>query len=160
MKVVLKERVSGLGMPGDIVEVKDGYAVNNLIPNNKAVLGTKDNLQQAKKRKEEINKKKKQLSGDAYDLFSKLEGLNVIFEVENTRGSKLKNQIKNQEIKEAALKELNTSEMETEVTLKLPMNYRIKYVGKHTIQYEVILKGGYELDNALKGEFILDVRKK
>ena len=32
MKLILTQEVSGLGAPGDIVEVKDGYGRNFLIP--------------------------------------------------------------------------------------------------------------------------------
>ncbi|MGH2395172.1 MAG: 50S ribosomal protein L9, partial [Candidatus Limnocylindria bacterium] len=32
MKLILQQEVSGLGTPGDVVEVKDGYGRNYLIP--------------------------------------------------------------------------------------------------------------------------------
>ena len=32
MKIILTREVSGLGLPGDIVEVKDGYGRNFLLP--------------------------------------------------------------------------------------------------------------------------------
>ena len=32
MKLILTQEVSGLGTPGDVVEVKDGYARNFLLP--------------------------------------------------------------------------------------------------------------------------------
>lgn len=42
MKVVLNEAVTGLGNPGTIVEVADGYARNYLIPRKLAFLATPD----------------------------------------------------------------------------------------------------------------------
>ena len=32
MKIILMETVSNLGNPGDMIDVKDGYAMNYLIP--------------------------------------------------------------------------------------------------------------------------------
>jgi large subunit ribosomal protein L9 len=41
MKLILTQEVSGLGTPGDVVEVKDGYARNFLMPRSLAVAWTK-----------------------------------------------------------------------------------------------------------------------
>jgi large subunit ribosomal protein L9 len=40
-KIILTHEVTGLGAPGDIVEVKDGYARNYLLPRNLATPWTK-----------------------------------------------------------------------------------------------------------------------
>ena len=40
-KIILTHEVTGLGAPGDVVEVKDGYARNYLIPRNLATPWTK-----------------------------------------------------------------------------------------------------------------------
>jgi len=41
MKLILTHEVSGLGTPGDVVEVKDGYGRNYLVPRGLAVAWTK-----------------------------------------------------------------------------------------------------------------------
>ena len=41
MKLILTQDVAGLGNPGDIVEVKDGYGRNYLLPRGLAVVATK-----------------------------------------------------------------------------------------------------------------------
>ncbi|AUS78830.1 50S ribosomal protein L9 [Actinoalloteichus sp. AHMU CJ021] len=41
MKLILTTDVTGLGGPGDIVEVKDGYGRNYLVPRGYAILATK-----------------------------------------------------------------------------------------------------------------------
>jgi large subunit ribosomal protein L9 len=38
MKLILTQQVSGLGAPGEVVEVKDGYGRNYLIPRGFAML--------------------------------------------------------------------------------------------------------------------------
>jgi len=41
MKIILTQEVSGLGAPGDVVEVKDGYGRNYLLPQGNAIPWTK-----------------------------------------------------------------------------------------------------------------------
>ena len=40
MKIILKENISGLGYKDDVVEVKDGYGRNYLIPQGKCVIAS------------------------------------------------------------------------------------------------------------------------
>ena len=44
MKVILKEDINNLGYKDDVVEVKDGYGRNYLIPQGKAVIATESAL--------------------------------------------------------------------------------------------------------------------
>ena len=46
MKVSLKENVTDLGYKDDVVEVKDGYGRNYLIPQGKAIIASKAALKQ------------------------------------------------------------------------------------------------------------------
>jgi large subunit ribosomal protein L9 len=41
MKIILTQEVSGLGTPGDVVEVKDGYGRNYLLPRGYAIRWTR-----------------------------------------------------------------------------------------------------------------------
>src|SRR4051812_37009942 len=41
MKLILTQEVTGLGTPGDVVEVKDGYGRNYLLPRGLAVAWSK-----------------------------------------------------------------------------------------------------------------------
>jgi large subunit ribosomal protein L9 len=41
MKLILTQQVSGLGSPGDVVEVKDGYGRNYLVPRGFAIKWTR-----------------------------------------------------------------------------------------------------------------------
>lgn len=40
-KLILTQEVTGLGAPGDVVDVRDGYARNYLLPNSYALVWTK-----------------------------------------------------------------------------------------------------------------------
>ncbi|MFT3996227.1 MAG: 50S ribosomal protein L9 [Asticcacaulis sp.] len=54
MKVVLLERVDNLGVIGDVVTVKDGFARNFLLPRHKALRATTANLKVFEAQKEQI----------------------------------------------------------------------------------------------------------
>ncbi len=65
MKVLLRRNVSNLGKIGEVVEVKEGYARNYLIPQQVAVKPTKANLRAVELDKErylaELAKKKEEI---------------------------------------------------------------------------------------------------
>ncbi|MBU2710912.1 50S ribosomal protein L9 [Zooshikella harenae] len=56
MDVILLEKIANLGNLGDKVAVKAGYGRNFLIPFNKAVPATKDNLAEFEARRAELEK--------------------------------------------------------------------------------------------------------
>ena len=56
MQVILLERVENLGNLGEVVNVKPGYARNFLIPQQKALRATKDNIAYFDAQKKEIEK--------------------------------------------------------------------------------------------------------
>jgi len=81
MKIVLLESVRGLGDPGDIVNVKSGYARNYLIPKDIAVYATKNNVSKienriAKAKQVEIERVEKLKS-----VSEKLDKLTLKFEL-------------------------------------------------------------------------------
>lgn len=47
MKVILKSEVDNLGLPGDVVDVADGYGRNFLIPRGMAIIATKGAMKEA-----------------------------------------------------------------------------------------------------------------
>lgn len=54
MKVILTEKITKLGNIGDTVEVKTGFARNYLLPNNKALRFTKENIALFEAKKAEL----------------------------------------------------------------------------------------------------------
>ena len=53
-KLILTNEVSGLGSAGDVVEVKDGYARNFLLPQGRAVLANEANVAEFEARRVEL----------------------------------------------------------------------------------------------------------
>lgn len=56
MEVILLEKVGKMGVLGDTVNVKNGYARNFLIPTGKAVSATADNVKFFEERRAELEK--------------------------------------------------------------------------------------------------------
>jgi large subunit ribosomal protein L9 len=56
MEVILLEKVGKMGVLGDTVNVKNGYARNYLVPQGKAVPASKDNVKVFEERRAELEK--------------------------------------------------------------------------------------------------------
>ena len=75
MKIILKENVANLGYKDDVVEVKDGYGRNYLIPQGKAVIANASSLKQlAEDQKQRAHKIAKMLEA-AKAAAAALEGV-------------------------------------------------------------------------------------
>lgn len=75
MKVILRENVANLGKRGDVVNVKDGFARNYLIPNKLAYEYSENNLkrfQQEKIKYEQKELKNKEIALQAKDKLSSI----------------------------------------------------------------------------------------
>ena len=65
MKIILKEDVTNLGYKDDVVEVKDGYGRNYLIPQGKAVIANNSNLRQLEENQRQRAHKLAKIKADA-----------------------------------------------------------------------------------------------
>ena len=68
MKVILTEEIRGLGTRGDIVNVKDGYARNYLLPKNlarEATAGNLKSIEQERKKWALLSQKEKEVAEKA-----------------------------------------------------------------------------------------------
>lgn len=78
MQVILKKDVQNLGEAGDIVNVKDGYARNFLLPQSFAEAATKGALENREKNLARIKAKQEKLHAEALEKAQKIESLNVL----------------------------------------------------------------------------------
>ncbi len=77
MKVILKENVTDLGYKDDVVEVKDGYGRNYLIPKGLAIIASNAALKQLAENQKQRAHKIAQLKADAEAAAAALEGLKL-----------------------------------------------------------------------------------
>ena len=104
MKVILLKDVKGIGKKQDIVNVKDGYGANYLIPNKLAVQYSERSNEildiQKQKQADEIER----LKEEAFASAKKLESIVVEFKAKSGTGGRMFGSISTKQI-EAELKE-------------------------------------------------------
>src|SRR3954447_17131680 len=89
MKIILTHEVTGLGTPGDIVEVKDGYGRNYLLPQGFAIPWTKGAEKQIVTIKRARSAREIRDLGHATEVKGQLEGLAVKLAVRAGDGGRL-----------------------------------------------------------------------
>lgn len=77
MKIILKENVAGLGYKDDVVEVKDGYGRNYLIPQGKAIIASTAALKQLAEDQKQRAHKIAKIKADAEAAAAALEGVKL-----------------------------------------------------------------------------------
>ena len=77
MKIILKKGVANLGEAGDVVEVKAGYALNYLVPQGYATIGTPAALKQHAETIRQRAHKEAKLVADAQAAAAKIEAVEV-----------------------------------------------------------------------------------
>ncbi|ROO52544.1 LSU ribosomal protein L9P [Micromonospora sp. Llam0] len=89
MKIILTQEVSGLGSPGDIVEVKDGYGRNYLLPQGFAISWTKGAEKQVTSIKRARSAREIRDLGHANEVKGQLESLKVTLTARAGDGGRL-----------------------------------------------------------------------
>ena len=77
MEVILLERIEKIGKLGDIVKVKDGFARNYLLPQNKALRASKENLAIYEKEKAKYEKLNAQKLKEAEDISNNMQNISI-----------------------------------------------------------------------------------
>ncbi len=78
MQVILLQRIGRLGQMGDIVNVKDGYARNYLLPQKKALRATEDNKKVFDGRRAQLEADNLAHKSEAETVAAKLEGKSFV----------------------------------------------------------------------------------
>jgi large subunit ribosomal protein L9 len=81
MKLILTQEIEGLGTPGDIVEVKDGYGRNYLLPRGLAIGWTKGAEKQIQTIRRARDARAIKGKEHATEVKTQLEGLSVKLDV-------------------------------------------------------------------------------
>ena len=89
MKLILTQEVTGLGGPGEVVEVKDGYGRNYLVPRGLAIAWTKGGEKQIATIKRAREVRDIADLGRADEVKSELESMSVKLPVRAGEGGRL-----------------------------------------------------------------------
>ena len=102
MKIILIEDVQNLGYKDDVVEVKNGYARNFLLPTKKAILATESALKQLAEKQKQQAQKMAKIKADAEALAEAVKAAGALeFAVKAAEEGKIYGSVSNAQVAEA-----------------------------------------------------------
>lgn len=132
MKVILRKNYDQLGKVGDIVDVKDGFGNNFLIPRSIAYQAQEGNIRALEEEKKQMAKKQAKELDLAQKLSADLEKLSITIPVKVGEEDKLFGTVTNQMISEA-IKEKGFDIDKRKIEITEP----IKSLGIYTISVKL-----------------------
>ncbi len=145
MKVILTEDVPNLGLTGETVEVKKGYARNYLLPKGLAVEATGRNMRMLEHQRRIIEAKLAKRRDSAMDIKRAIESLTIKIEANAGEDDRLYGSVTNRDLEEAL------AEHQIEVDRrKIQIKEPIKRLGS----YEVPVKLHVDVTATLKVEVV------
>lgn len=132
MQLLLTETVDNLGIVGDVVNVRTGYARNFLLPNNMATTPTEEKVKALAAKRAEAEKHQRELRSQREALITKLEGVEITLKRSCNDQGQLYGAITQQDIS-AALAELGHGVKPREIRIA----QTIKRVGTDHITVKV-----------------------
>src|SRR5688572_25342358 len=130
MKIILTQEVTGLGTPGDIVEVKNGYGRNYLLPQGFAMRWTKGAEKQVTVIKRAREAREIRDLGHATEVKDQLAGLKVSLSARSGSGGRLFGSITPAEIVDA-VKAAGGPSLDRR---RLELPGQIKTTGQHNVK--------------------------
>jgi large subunit ribosomal protein L9 len=144
MKLILTQEVVGLGAPGDVVEVKDGYGRNYLVPRGFAIAWTRGGEKQIVQIKRAREVREVRDLGHANEIKAQIEALKVTLPARAGDTGRLFGSVTTGDVVEAVKKAGGPSLDKRKVDIPQP----IKTVGAHraTVKIHPEVSATIELD--------------
>jgi len=127
MKVILTEDFESLGARGTVVEVKDGYGRNYLIPRRLAVVATKGNVARYEEEQRQRGHKVEAERRTAEETAARLEGAEIVFAMRVGEDNRLFGTVTTQQVAE----ELAARGFDVD-RRKVTMDEEIRTTGEYT----------------------------
>ena len=135
MKIILKEEVRDLGHPGDVVEVKEGYARNYLLPKKMAVPATPGYMKDLAKRIDAAKAREEKERHEARSLGDRLSETQVTVIHRASEGStRLHGSVTAQDIADAIRATLGTEVDRRAIDLRQP----IRSLGEYQVNIKLV----------------------
>ncbi len=129
MKLILTQEVGSLGGPGDLVEVKDGYGRNYLVPRGLAIVATRGAEKQVSQIRRAREVREIRDLGQAREVAAALAALPVRLSVRAGSGGRLFGSVTSADVAEAVVAGGGPKLDRRRIELSDP----IKVVGQHTV---------------------------
>ncbi|MBU6310418.1 50S ribosomal protein L9 [Patescibacteria group bacterium] len=129
MKVILIADVKKVGQRGSVLTVADGYALNVLIPQKKAILATPENLKKHERSRAATERRSDASRAEAEALLAALDQRTITIPVKSGPTGTLFKALTARDIVAAIKTELGVELAETALVLPSP----IKHTGTHEV---------------------------
>ena len=126
MEIILQEEVANLGQIGDVVNVRNGYARNYLLPRGFAVEANRRNVRVLEHQKRLVAVKKERVVSQAQATSEQLSAVSLTIKARSGEEGRLFGSVTNMDI-ETALKEKGITVDRRKILLDEP----IKQLGEH-----------------------------
>lgn len=134
MRVVLKREVPGLGRPGEVKDVADGYGQNYLLPRGLAVEATAGELKRVAQERASVQKKKDRAHAEAEELAARLGATTLSFTLKAGKDGKTFGSVTSKDIAEALKRDAGIELERTKIHLEDP----IRTLGTHAVEIRLL----------------------
>ena len=134
MRVILKREVAGLGRPGDVKDVADGYAQNFLLPRGFAVEATAGEMKVLARARDAKRAKQDRAHADAEGLAKRLSETTLMFRLKAGGQGKTFGSVTSKDVADALKKEHKVDIDKTKVHLPEPL----KALGVHKVEIRLL----------------------
>ena len=134
MRVILKREIAGLGRPGDVKDVADGYAQNFLLPRGLAIEATAGELKVLARARDAKRAKQDRAHADAEELAKRLSETTLVFRLKAGEHGKTFGSVTNKDIADALQREHKVELDRTKVHLPEPL----KSLGVHSVEVRLL----------------------
>ena len=132
MKLVLLERVENLGVIGDVVSVRPGFARNFLLPQGKALRATEANMARFEVERELLEKRNAERAAEAAESGKAIDGESFVMIRQAGESGQLYGSVTSRDIAEI-VSEGGTKVVRSQVALNAP----IKTLGLHELKIKL-----------------------
>tara|TARA_Y100000816_G_C25833051_1_gene435616 strand:- start:126 stop:584 length:459 start_codon:yes stop_codon:yes gene_type:complete len=143
MKVILLENLKKIGVIGEIIDVKRGFARNFLIANKKALYASKENINKVEKIKTELSKKDNEKKQEAKKILERINKKEYLIKKLSTENKELYGSVKPTEIskliKEIDNQEIKPSMIQPIKDIKTIGKFRVKISLHSEVDAEIII---------------------
>ena len=144
MKIILLENLRKIGLIGDIINVKRGFARNYLIAKKKALYASKENIKEVEKIKSDLGKKDLEKKKDAKQIFEEINGKTFSIKKLSTENNELYGSVKPTEISKTILEtvklDIKPSLIQLTKEIKALGVFKVKIDLHSEVQAEVSIK--------------------
>ena len=166
MQLILKKDVQNVGEAGDLINVKDGYARNYLLPNNLAEVATEGALGAIERNIQRIKAKSEKLHKEALEKAEKIEKIEVIeLSAKAGESGKLFGTITTKKLAEELLNKTGVEVDRKTIILDNPINkvgeflMTIKLSSKVKAQLKVVVSASETIKEAIVEETVEEEAK-